>query len=105
MEFAARRAGEWAANCDVAEIGDIASESCRDCGVHSWASDHHHVGLFWHGSVGRHAKENTFSHNRDKACKEDSFNDPDGRSDRSWNTYELSHNNTDHNTPPHDAQH
>ena len=69
MEFAACRAGEWAANCDVAEIGDIASDSCRDCGVHSWASDHHHVGLFWHGSVGRHAKENTLSHNRNKACK------------------------------------
>jgi len=100
MQFAACRAGDWVGDCDVAKVGDIASDARWHCGIHSWASDHHHVRLFCHGSVGRHAKEKTFSHNRDKACKKDSFNDSDRRGDRSWNTHELSDNNTNHYAPP-----
>jgi len=66
VPFAACWAGDWVGDCNAAEVGDIASNARRDCGIHSRASDHHHVRLFWHGSIGWHAKESTFSQNRDK---------------------------------------
>jgi len=70
---------------DVAKVGNIASDSRGHRSVRRWASDHHHVWRFRHGSTTPSANAGAFSHARDEAC-ESPFNQNDRSGDRNCNT-------------------